>query len=233
MAPVKSFLPILLLVLGCISIHAQETTEEQSGRQEPQNFNLQENLNNANNLVGGVGTVGFDNRYEGLKGHPYMYNEWYPGMLMIDGQLMEDKTASYKLDIEGRQLIAKFRRNKYRNYPLQSFEEIHLQTEGKVVSFVVVDLTPGEDKKLNVKLMEVLSPGTHRLLKEHSKFYRPADYKGGYSTDKRYADFRIDQHYFIQLPSGALKKIKLKKKALTKVFPEWKQQIEAFAKQFK
>ena len=232
----KNINAILLLVLFTFTLSAQDKTTEQKKEETTESqetLNQQENLNSLGNLTGAVGGVGFDNRYEGLKGHPYVYNEWYSGIVKIDGKFVEDKNASYKVDIEERVIVAQFGKGNYRTFPMGTFEEIHLQTGKKVASFIIRNANPNQKNALNIQFLEVLNSGSYRLLKQHEKFYRPADYKGGYSTDKRYADFRIENTFFIQMPDGQLKKIKLKKKSILKALPNQKAAIETFVKTFK
>jgi hypothetical protein len=59
------------------------------------------------------------------------------------------------------------------------------------------------------------------LLKHHRKIFQEADYKGAYSADVRYDEYKDEKRYFISFDGQTFEKIKLKSKYLEKVMPQY------------
>jgi hypothetical protein len=221
---------LLFLVFLCsYTLVAQKATTEQL-----QVFNLQDNFDAISNLTESwVGGQGFDNRYEGIKGNPFLFDDWYPANVRIKGQLFEDTKVSYKVNLEKKLVVARYESGKYSSVRLAAFDEIHIKKGNTTSIFAIVYPEGLEGNNEEAKVCELLYDGSYRLLKQHLKLIKKADFKQAYSTDVRYDEYQSSHLYFIQNPDGELQKVKLKKKAIAKAFPELEKKMNTFAKKYK
>ena len=219
----------LIFLTGSIQLIAQQGASEQ-----PLPFNLQDNLDVISNLsAGSVGGIGYDLRYEGVKGTPYLLDDWAPAIIKIDGKYFEDEKVVYIVNLEKNMIVAKFNDQLFNSFPITAFEEIHFKKGGNVTPFTIMPIpNPGKYEQ-PVKVFEILHNGEYKFLKQHQKLFKKADYQGAYSSDVRYDEYRLENQYYIQDPAGTLHKIRLKKKAITKALPALAKKMEAFAKKHK
>ena len=136
----------------------------------------------------------FDNRYEGVKGSPFLFDEWLPGILYLDfenGNKSEVREIKIKLDV--------FKQFVYAN-PNGSNQVLQLDKDiEKVKIFQEDDTLTYYMQNVNgkLKVTERLTMNEPLLIKAYHKVFREADYQGGYSADRKYDEYKSDDNLFI------------------------------------
>ena len=219
----KNLFPILFLAVVPNFLLAQQN--------KPMAFNLQENLKLVANLqVGSPAALGYDNRYEGVRGTPFLFDEYYPADFKKDGKFYQDPKVKYKLNLERNLIHTQFKNGYEIAFHMSAFEEIHLKKGSKIMKFILLNSAYVEGNPEGAKFYEQLNDGPYQLIKQHKKLFKEADYKEVYSNDVRYDEYLDRYQYFIRTPNNTFEKIKLKKKVLLKQFPNWKSDLDKFTK---
>jgi hypothetical protein len=169
--------------------------------------------------------MAFDNRYEGVKGTPFFFDDWSLGSVLYDNTLF-DKELEYRYDVIKNDLHIKFRSGEVRipdNFHILQFS---LKDQSGKTHFFDHALVQGERVD---QFYEVLYSGKQtQLLKLVKKDLRKADYKGAYSTDQRSDEFTKTTKYFLRTKAGGtIEAIKIKRKALIAAFPTYETQLKA------
>jgi len=177
------------------------------------------------------GGVGFDTRYQGVKGSPRMLDTLLPSFLRIGGredyfELLAD------LDLVSNSLIYEHpKTKKLFAVPLDVVSEVIINKDGKELVF---RSTMGKrfDRELREqKFYQVLNDGEFQFIKIPVKTFIQANYKGAYSPDRPYDEFRSDAKYYLLNSDGVFCQIQLNKKSVAKIYPEKKKVIDQITKE--
>lgn len=219
---------IILLVVICIipGLFAQ-TEETKIGTYERSSLNAADvaNLNAVN-----PSAVGFDDRYEGVKGTPLLYDDWMVGDLYLFNKTLIKslklnlnvyEQSLYYLSTDNEQTLA---------VPNNKIQEIHVFVDGNTSIFRKFSPDQFEKKTDPDQFFEVLASGKYTFLKLSKKLFKEADYKGAYSADRRYDEFVSSTSYYLTNQEGIFIKLKPSIKSLGKLFPDQKDQIKEIAK---
>lgn len=172
------------------------------------------------------GGVGFDTRYQGVKGSPRMLDTLLPSYLRLGGredyfELLAD------LDLVSNSLIyAHPKTKKMFAVPLDVISEVIINKDGNEMVF---RSTMGKkfDKEIKEqKFYQVLNGGEYQFIKIPLKTFVQANYKGAYSADRRYDEFQPEARYYLMNSDGVFCQIQLNKKSVTKIYPEKKKVID-------
>ncbi len=174
--------------------------------------------------VTGSSVTAFDNRYEGVKGTPFWFDDWSMGSVLYDNTLFS-KELEYRYDVIKNDLHIKFRSGEVRipdNFHILQFS---LKDKAGKTHFFDHALVPDERPD---QFYEVLYSGKQtQLLKLVKKELRKADYKGAYSSDQRSDEFITKAKYFLRsTTTGTFAPVKIKRKALIAAFPVYQAQLE-------
>ena len=91
-APCASSTWLLILVMGCLPGVART-------QQVVSNAFTEQELRTLGNITPySPGVTGFDNRYEGVKGTPYWYDNWQSGYVVVQGKGKLEKSIPLQLD---------------------------------------------------------------------------------------------------------------------------------------
>ena len=210
----------LLLLINIVALsYAQQT---------PTLVGTEENLLRIGRKDGTVFTTNMDELYEGVKGTPYLYNEWKPGNIYLtdstyipnvnikfniytDELLYLNSTSGDSLIID-RPMIWKF--------------EIMDDPASDIVLFKEMSLKSGKgNKKLFVR---VIYDGKSKFILKYSKTFIRAFYKGAYAAGNKYDEYTDDQQYYIMKGAKKPVKIKLDKKSVTKVLSDREDKIRSY-----
>lgn len=218
---------VLLMSIWFVQVLSAQQKETKTGTYErsPTNIN---NIANINALS--PGAVGFDDRYEGVKGTPLLYDDWMEGNLFLKDNRWV-RNIKMNLDIhDGFLYILTPENGQIFTLSNEEINEVHLFSEGETILFQ--KFSPEQfDKKIDPEILfEVLAQGEYFFLKLSKKLFRKADFQGAYSADRRYDEFIPDSTYYLTNQNGKFEKIKLNKKSLTKIFPDQKTKIQEIVK---
>jgi hypothetical protein len=172
------------------------------------------------------GGIGFDNRYEGIKGSPRMLDTLLPSFLKLSTQdyyieLMAD------LDLAHNSLIYIHPdTKKMYSVPLDLISEVIIKNKGKEMVFRTTAGKKFEKELKEQKFYQVLKDGNYQFIKIPLKIFIQADYKGAYSSDRRYDEYRLDDRYYLMNADGIFCQIQLSKKSVSKIYPDKKDLID-------
>jgi hypothetical protein len=203
----KYHIHILIILITLISIPCLAQTKP-----DPTATEAKENIRELGSLSGTGNVRTFDNRYEGTKGSPYVFEEWVPGeVLMLNEQRILIREMNYNCfdnevayldpDSKAVMLINKYTINRFFLIPGQD-------------TLLFVPLKLDEDRP--AVFAEVLYQGESTLYKLYEKEFIRANYEGGYSADRKYDEFADKSSLYLSTANnpGPIKIKKSKKQIL-------------------
>ena len=215
----KAFLIILQYLIVILSY--SQTTHQSIVLSE-------ENLKRISKMSGPIYTTNMDELYEGVRGTPYLFNEWKPGNVYLrDNKLIKNVNIKYNIytddllylnSTSGDSLIID-------RTMIWKFEIID-DTAGHIVVMEEVNIKPEKDD--NAMFARILYNGRSKLILKHSKIFIRADYKGAYATGNKYDEYIDKRQYYLITDENNIHKIKLNKKSVIKLLPDKETKIKAF-----
>jgi hypothetical protein len=208
----------LILILG--KVYPQGNVVPQAG------VISEENLKAIGNITPySTGGVGFDTRYEGIKGSPAFFDKLMPSLIEIKGQSSFLQLES-NLDLMKNILIFNYpKTSKLVSIPSEIVNEVRVNSDGKELVFRVTREKDFEKDIKDGKFYQVLKEGPYEFIKLPIKRFIPADYKKAYSPDRRYDEYTTDNWYYLMGQDSIFHQIRLTKKSLIKFFPDKKESI--------
>jgi hypothetical protein len=169
----------------------------------------------------------FDDRYQGVKGTPLVFEDWTEGYVLFKDkpEEKEEEVKTFKMNIDMFQniLYVTLYNGAIGTLPTKFVSSVHFKTaEGKERIFKPMVRKEVESSNFpGFGYYEIIHEGDMLLLKHHRKIFQEADYKGAYSADVRYDEYKDEKRYFISFDGQTFEKIKLKSKYLEKVMPQY------------
>ncbi len=206
----------LLATLLALQAYAQQTS---SGLDNQVNIDAVSGANNSK-----VART-FDNRYEGVKGTPYLHGKWTKGTVKYkDGSFSK---GSFKVDAYGNNLLALLSSGDSVIMLPNIIEEVKLTTDnGNTQTFRMFLLNP---KQPVGSYAAVVYDGNTKLILNTKKNLVKADFKGGYSSGQTYDEFTSTAAYFIQPGDGQPVKVnKLNKKNVLSALTRNQEQVKSY-----
>ena len=212
---------ILLLVINVVC--AQQTNILQQGVTAEQNLKAIVNVSPYS-----PGGTGFDTRYEGIKGTPRLYDTLLPSILKIKGQ-KDYFELETDIDPVSNSLIFSYPKGtRLQAIPADMVIEVIITKDGENLVYRTAEGSKFDKSVKNNKFYQVLAEKPYLFIKMPVKTFTKADFKGPYSSDKRYDEYETKFRYYILTPDGVFNKIQLTKKSLAKLFPGKKEVINKF-----
>jgi hypothetical protein len=194
----------------------------------------EDNLNRIINLTPtGTGGMGFDTRYEGIKGSPQFFEKLIPFFVKLSGQ-DEYLKLTGDLDIYENRLV--FNHPKTGNLlsiPALYVTEVIVQQEGNEILFRTTQNYKFDKEMKVIRFFQVMNEGPFQLIKMPQKEYIKADYRNAYSAGRKYDEFLTEYKYFVSGRDSIYHAIQLNKKSLVKILPDKKSLIESTGKDMK
>ena len=218
----KSLLLITALLVGYLA-HAQNAdlpTKQQMVNQVGQD-----------GYMGAVQT--YDNRYQGVKGSPFLSADWRQGRLeYADGKVYPNVPMKY--DVYQDELWVK---NQIQeeiiifHHTLKSFA-LTLPDEKQPLLFIKARYIEGLTTLVEPEQMvQVLYDGDYKVVAERHKTLRRASYKGGYSQERYFDEFtETNPQYYLIEADKSVQQIKPKARAVLKAFAPHDDILRAFIK---
>lgn len=216
----KNFSLILILIVLTARVFSQASTLYQTG------LTAEQNLNAIGALAPySTGGVGFDTRYEGVKGSPRLFDKLLPSLLRVKGQDYNIQLET-NLDIEKNSLIFNNpKTGKLLSIPSDIVKEVKVTSEGKELTFRVTRAKYFEREIKDGRFYQVLKEGSFLFIKLPIKKLIAADYKDVYSADRRYDEYTTYYKYYIMQSDSVFHQVQLTKKSILKEFPGKKEII--------
>lgn len=201
----RSLLIFIHSLVLCLVAQAQTRP---TGPEAEQNLNTL-GANNASTVV-----RSFDNRYQGMRGSPYLFNHWIPAdITYANNKTQTDVPVKY--DVYANQLV--MRRPQGDSVVIVSLVSGFLLKDvnsGKNRVFSRFKDTPTNDPSLKEEFLEVLYEGKTALLVRYDKTLLKASYQGAYNANRPYDELQDEKSYYLRKPDQTLVKTKLNKKQL-------------------
>lgn len=189
----------------------------------------------AEEILKGIGTLspyasgglGFDNRYEGVRGSPRLSDTLLPSLLLIKGQKSYLQLES-DIDLVQNSLIYKNPRSgQLFVIPIDRIEELIIKKDGEDRTFRTTYGRSFDKEIREERFIEILTDGKYQFIKMPVKIFVQSDYKSAYSADRRFDEFQSRDKYYLSGPDNKFYQIQLTKKAVIKLYPEKKKLIDA------
>ncbi len=209
---------IFILILN--NVYSQGNTLYQTGLTAEQNLNAIGNL--ARYSTGGIG---FDTRYEGIKGSSRLFDTLLTSFLKLKGQDYYIQLES-NIDLIGNALIfINPKTSKLLSIPSGIIKEVKINYEGKEMIFRTTGSRRIEKDITEGKFFQVLKDGQYQFIKLPLKKLIEADFKDVYGADRRYDEYTTYYKYYIMRSDSSFHRIQLTKNSLVKMFPDKKELI--------
>ena len=174
----------------------------------------------------GHGTIQtFDTRYEGVKGSPYLYEEWKKGAVLLAGTT-EPLPALLNYDCVNGQLLVRMPDGQPASLPVEAVNAFLISTDDRddEWAFFVSDVS----EKGGKTFYQVIYNEKTVLYKHLKKHFKPADYQRAYSPNRRYDEFEWDNQLYLKRENEIPEKIKLNAKAIISHFPDKSKELQDF-----
>jgi hypothetical protein len=211
---------VLIFILLTVKGFPQGNTLYQTG------LSAEQNLNAIGSLVKfSTGGVGFDTRYEGVKGSPRLFEKLLPSLMRVKGQDYYIQLET-NLDLEKNSLIFNNpKTGKLLSIPSDLIKEVKVTIEGKELTFRVSRAKYFEREIKDGRFYQVLKDGPFQFIKLPIKKLIAADYKDVYSADRRYDEYTTYYKYYIMQSDSVFHQVQLTRKSILKEFPGKKEII--------
>jgi len=188
----------------------------------------EQNLNAIGNLSPtAAGGMGFDSRYEGVVGSSRLFDTLLPSLLNVKGQDYYLKLES-DIDLIKNTLIFLNPKTRRLNWiKTDIVNELVITENGKELIFRTTGGRKFEKEIKEDRFFQVLKDGPYQFIKMPLKDFIEADYKGVYTSNRRYDEYKTEYKYFILKPDSIYYQTRLSKKSLIKLFPDKKQLINS------
>jgi hypothetical protein len=216
----KGILFLVSVVFGTILVHGQNTGVYNTGYNAIKNLESIATIEPYSN-----GGMGFDNRYEGIKGTKEVFDTLYPAYLLLKGQ---DQWVSLKADmdvVDNRLLFLHPKTGDLLWIPAAMVKELVVTEKGKELHFRTTAGLKFEKKEEGEKFCQVLVAGPWCLIKVPYKQFIEANYKAPYSPQRTYDEYESREKYYVCGPDSLFRPVTPSRKALMKAFPSQKEAI--------
>jgi hypothetical protein len=174
------------------------------------------------------GGIGFDNRYEGVKGTREVLDSLYPSYLLLKDQ---EQWISLKANmdvVDNRLLFLHPKTGDLLWIPADMVKELVVTGDGKELHFRTTAELKFEKKEENERFCQVLLDGPWCLIKVPFKQFIEADYKTPYGPQRTYDEYKSGQKYYLRGPDGLFRQVSPTRKSLLRVFPSQREAINSF-----
>lgn len=164
----------------------------------------------------------FDNRYEGVRGTPYLFEK--PLAVVVSG-VRGGKSYDFSagnIDAFDNYLVVALDNGQQGAIPAVAIHHIKaVRAPRDTLYFITLrqgEVTEKADS--TVRFFELLyQSDKHQLLKLVDKYFQKADYKGAYSANVRYDEYR-DRNYYYLRHEGAYLPLKLRMREVKAILGE-------------
>jgi len=215
----KRLLVLLFLFTVLLSVNAQVDTGSIAS------ITGEGNLKAVITLSPYTSAVGFDNRYQGIKGTPRLIDSLVNSLVLITGQ---EKYYRMQIDVDVVKNAIVFRTEpgeELMEILSDKISEIIVNSDTKPQVYRTTNGLKFEKELRENKFYTILKDGPRQFIKIPDKKFVEADYQRAYSQDRRYDEFKDDDKYYILSNDSIYHRVQLNRKSLEKLFPESRQII--------
>ena len=168
----------------------------------------------------------FDDRYRGVKGTPFLFDNWNEGSLRmryVDNQISVVDEVKIKMNVHNTHIFANPKGSNQVLELNRAVDQISLYLDKDTMHYQIMRI---DDQK---RITEIMVQAKINLIKVHYKEFKKADYTGAYSTGKTYDEYRTENSYYVQY-FEELHKVKNSRKFWIGLFPGWGDKIKEYYK---
>lgn len=216
------YFAMLLLIVGFSSTGWTQTVDPE------QNLRALGNLSPYS-----AGALGFDNRYEGVKGSPYLFSAWQNGRIQFAKQDTASLPIKLNVDLVTQVIIVQLKdgsNGQVSALYTKSFTTYNSDTETYHKWLVKSEKEVEGVKSVRLKFYEVLHEGNFNFLRSISKKFVKANYEGAYAAGEPFDEFKTEEDLWLQVPGQVYEKVKLRKKDIEKALSAYAEQVEKLVK---
>jgi hypothetical protein len=173
----------------------------------------------------------FDNRYEGVRGTPYLYPKFYLADVWLVNS-KEPKKLPVRYNVHLSELEFQIQ-GKIQAIPLANLKQFVLtdeQLENRL--FLVTSLALADGSQTESILVEKLYEDGCLLYKESMKRLVEANYEGAYSPNRRADEFRDRDRYYLRTQAeGTFTKIRISRGQVLKTLQDQKDALKRYIRQ--
>jgi hypothetical protein len=177
----------------------------------------------------------FDDRYEGVRGTPFLSDRWASGTVKLRNGKVHDK-VQLKYDVYQDELVVKHPYDRAVIPDKLTITQFVLDSaqSGDSLHFILVRYLPNSRKFPSNHFAQVLygslsDSQTSALLATHTRKLIKADYQGAYSADRRYDVFGpVMTSYYLVKPNGQTDRFKPTRRAVRQLLKDKKKAIDEF-----
>lgn len=218
------FVSIILLIINGHVI-AQSEDYEKSDQ------NLNTILNVEPNSIGGVG---FDRRYEGVKGEPLIFEQFELANVFIKKTgVVSDIKVNFN-NYTNNMFFIEEKENDTLSINYSKIDSVIVSKNDKIELYKTFDNKMFYDFIPQNSIFKIINQDEEFILVKYVKIrIREADYKGAYSVDRRYDEFVKKSIFYLKINNEQFIEIKSTVRSLKKVFPDKKSKIKSLLKKHK
>ena len=211
------YIHLIVLLLSALFAYSQEVTI-------PTGYEAKENIRELGSTAGTGAVQTFDNRYEGVKGTPFIFPDWHQGeVYLADKKKVFFNDMNYN-SFENSIVYMEVGSNRALVLNKYSVDFFRIFAED-TLTFVPLQLS-GESETI---FAQVLYNRSSFIYKIYKKEFLAANYEGGYSADRKYDEF-VDKYdlVFRKQNEDILYKVKNSKKYMVEAFEDQSDKISDF-----
>ncbi|MCP9201552.1 hypothetical protein MKO06_16700 [Gramella sp. GC03-9] len=173
---------------------------------------------------------GFKIMRNDLKGSPFLTQKWYVGHgVLKDGKLTTPQIMNY--DIHGNNLVYKANENEDVLKLLDNnFTGFILKAETGELIFTKIPGEQFEKNKKDTKYYQIVNPPSRLVVTEFYKELDDPNASGWTSSTQstKSAEYDLEVDYYVLNPKNKYEEVKLKERAILKIFDDKKKELESF-----
>lgn len=179
-----------------------------------------------------VSQMGFDNRYQGIKGTPFLFDKWQEGKVMLVKQDTFSVSLQLNIDLVNSAVTILLPNGAIGQIQATHLKKIQVKDANNQLNewIVAFELEIEGTDNARQQIYQVLKEGHFTLLKSTQKRLQKADYKGAYNVGNKFDEFVTETTYWLREGDEPYQKIKLKRKALEEALPKHTASMEKIIK---
>jgi hypothetical protein len=222
----KRIMILFMALLSAVNIFPQNSIAYQSGIVGEKNLQAAANLSPYS-----TGAVGFDLRYEGVKGTTRLFDTLITSSLLLKNQT-DYIMFKGDIDVVNNSLIfIKAGTGELMEISSDNVVEMRVNIDNKDLIYRTAGELTFEKEIGENKFYQVLKEGPNMFICIPEKKFVEADYNRIYGPDRRYDEFKLNNKYYIQDSDNVLCRVQLSEKSLAKMFPDKKELIKKVFKE--
>jgi len=215
----KKYLFIAMALLQALPVISQKSAAYQTAAVN------ETNLKAVMSISPYSSALGFDNRYQGVKGSPRLLDTLAPSLVLLKGQSIYYKMETDIDVVRNSVLFMGFSGGGLMEIQSEHITEVIIRRHGRDIVFRPSAILTFDRKPDGNKFYTVLKPGPYEFIKIPDREFEAADYQRLYSPDIRYDEFKKSDKYYILGTDSVYHRVQLTRKSLGKLFSDRKQII--------